>query len=211
MPKFGNWDDGGNVQYTAYFERARKGNSGITGILTNSQGNSEVDVRSKAHTKGRYPRKDVDQRAHRRLEAPVSQHDHRRNGEGARKLMRSPVHPVTIGRTAGRGTSQQHNVALCNGSAWRNTQTEHNECPRRQHHQGGVAGRRSSPSRVKGYYSSDISNYSMAILSPGRSRLKSVARAEEAVITSLSSQFKLPDMRCLKENSYILKCWREHR
>ncbi|KAI4303895.1 hypothetical protein MLD38_039478 [Melastoma candidum] len=87
VPKFGNWDDPGNVQYTEYFERARNGKTGgLDALISTTRPKVGRGAESAAAATSLKPR--------------ISR-------ECAVKSTRSPLHPGAVGMLPAVGTSRK--------------------------------------------------------------------------------------------------------
>jgi len=118
VPKFGNWDNDGNVPYTLYFDNARKG-KGAGGKMINPNDPAEnpeafsMAAPSPAQTPPRHERRPSDAPP----PAPVSPnpyagspYHHRHGGRGGGRaaaggysVEQSPVHPYSTSESAGYG------------------------------------------------------------------------------------------------------------
>ncbi|XP_010274042.1 PREDICTED: RPM1-interacting protein 4-like [Nelumbo nucifera] len=177
VPKFGNWESEGNVPYTAYFDKARKGRS--TGKIINPNDPQEnPDLFSDTPP----VRADLPSRTGAELEGPGDEkpkHEHRSSKEDAdaRKVTESPEHE-TEGRRAAdlphqragdRGVSSGETpkkVSRPVGGSDRSVE----QSPLHPHYQAKAANKTgvSSPSWEK---KSDH-GHGLAPATPGRSRLR---------------------------------------
>lgn len=189
VPEFGNWKD--EVQYTAHFDNARKGKSSGK---TNPNDPGDKLGSNKAEGEAR--------KGSEALRSKNEQHLSREVGH-PRRSTDSPLHHDTVGQRFssdsplhhhGGSSGDVHKRAM-RQSVGSDRSIEHS--PLHPHNQARVGGKSndvSSPSwERKG--SSQGSSHSLAPSTPGRSRLRSVTRGDETVISSLSSSFsKFPKL-----------------
>lgn len=182
MPEFGKWQD--EIPYTAHFDNARKGKSSGK---TNPKDPQDMPGSNKAG--GEAPKGS---------EALRSKHEQQLSREVGhpRRSSDSPLHHDTVGQRVSSDSPLHHHVGLSSGdihkramrqSVGSDRSIEHSPVhPHNQARVGGKSSDVSSPSwERKG--SSHGSSQGLAPLTPGRSRLRSVTRGDETVISSLNS------------------------
>lgn len=163
MPKFGNWETEENVPYTTYFENARRVSSGERVNPSNSPDNPNLV--SKFETR-------------RGSEAARAKHENmlsQENGE-LQKSCGSPSRPnggrkASVNSThyqpAGVSSDTPKRSARANGGGFRSA----DQSPLHPHYQAKIG--------AKGSAVSSDGNHGLAPSTPGRSRLRSVARGNE--------------------------------
>ncbi|KAF8402118.1 hypothetical protein HHK36_013070 [Tetracentron sinense] len=191
VPKFGNWESAENVPYTTYFDNARKGKSGGKIINPNAWDNPDIFSDNTPPVRAPPFRTGAKSEAPMGLEAVRPKYERRTSREygDPRRLTDSPARHDTVGRRAATDLPHQRHgdrgVSLgeiprkaARQGGGSEQSIEHS--PLHPHYQTRIAGKGSgvsSPSwERKG---SPESSHGIAPSTPGRSRLRPVARGNE--------------------------------
>ncbi|XP_074320643.1 RPM1-interacting protein 4-like isoform X2 [Silene latifolia] len=149
LPQFGNWDTEENISYTTYFENARRGSS------------SEKETQRGAEA------------VRTKHERKVSQEDVelRKHTDGGRRTSRD----LNYQQSSGIGSNTPKRGVRPNGGSVRSA----DQSPLHPHYQAKIASKGSSMSSPSRERKTSEGTLSLAPLTPGRSRLRSVARGNE--------------------------------
>ncbi|XP_059448428.1 RPM1-interacting protein 4-like isoform X2 [Corylus avellana] len=174
VPEFGKWQD--EVQYTAHFDNVRKGKSSGTANPKDPQDKPGSNKAEAEAPKG--------------SEALRSKHEQHLSREVGhpRRSSESPLHHDTVGQRVSSDSPLHHHGGSSSGDIHRRAMRQSvgsdrsiEHSPLHPHNQARVGGKSSdvsSPSwERKG--SSQGSSHSLAPLTPGRSRLRSVTRGDD--------------------------------
>lgn len=197
VPKFGNWDSEGDVPYTAYFDKARKGKSEGGKIINPNDPQENPDAFSDDVPPVRAPpfRATADPEVPSAAAATTlnPNHEHRASREDGdvRRFTDSPARNETAGRRASTdSTHQRHGERGINqnDSHRRGNRTsigsdrsiEHS--PLHPHYQAKATGKSGVSSPLWERKGSSEGSHGLAPSTPTRSRLRSAGRGDESVI-----------------------------
>ncbi|XP_021745808.1 RPM1-interacting protein 4-like isoform X1 [Chenopodium quinoa] len=172
VPKFGNWETEEDVPYTTYFENARRVTSSDKGNPNNSPDNPNVVSKFEARRGSEAVRAKQEHMVSQEDGEPQRSYDSPSRCNGGRKASVNSTHH----RPAGVSSDSPKRATRANGGGMRSA----NQSPLHPHYQANIGTKGtvvSSPSRERKGPSDG--GHGLAPSTPGRSRLRSVARGNE--------------------------------
>ncbi|KAF5192992.1 Rpm1-interacting protein [Thalictrum thalictroides] len=181
VPKFGNWENDQDVPYTQYFDKARKGKNAGKMINPNDpQDNMDVNTDDKRSIQAPPFRNGGESDARVGEGALKPKHERRFSKEDSdlKRLTDSPARH----ETAGRRTTSEHHRNTSSGETPKRAgrpdrSIEHS--PLHPHQQARTGGRGTGVSSPAWERRSSEGSHGVAPNTPGRSRMRPVARGDE--------------------------------